>query len=95
MKSSDSQIVNCTGKPEGDEEHNENTGIDDSQDHSTELYPPLCLLPSPGLAGGLPQRLDVGLEDDVHEGLEEAEDEPAVDHLDVGGGGQVNAHTEL
>ena len=31
----------------------------------------------------------------VHEGLEEAEDEPAVDHLDVGGGGKVGAHTEL
>ena len=35
----------------------------------------------------------VGLHDDVHEGFEEAEDQPAVDHLDVGGGGEVGAHT--
>ena len=35
----------------------------------------------------------VGLDDDVNEGLEETEDQPAVDHLDVGGGGQVGAHT--
>ena len=37
MKSSDSEIVNCTGKPEGDEEHNEDAGIDDSQDHWWEV----------------------------------------------------------
>ena len=38
--------------------------------------------------------LDVGLHQDVHEGFEEAEDEPALNHLDVGGVGQIIAHTE-
>ena len=36
----------------------------------------------------------VGLDDDVNEGLEETEDQPAVNHLDVGGGGQIGAHTK-
>ena len=31
-----------------------------------------------------PQCLDVGLDDDVKEGLEEVEHQPDVDHLDVG-----------
>ena len=31
------------------------------------------------------QALDVGLHDDVQEGLEEVEDEPDIDHLDVSG----------
>ena len=35
----------------------------------------------------------VGLHDDIHEGFEETEDQPAVDHLDVSGGGEVGAHT--
>ena len=34
-----------------------------------------------------------GLHQDVHEGFEETEDQPAVDHLDVGGVGQIIAHT--
>ena len=95
MKSSDCEIVKCTSKPEGGDKGDEDTGIDDSQDLLAELNPPLCLLPCPGLAGGVPECLDVGLEDDVHEGLEEAEDEPAVNHLDVGGWGKVDANTEL
>ena len=95
MKSSECEIVKCTSKPEGGDKGDEDTGIDDSQDLLAELNPSLCLLPCPGLNGGVPECLDVGLEDDVHEGLEEAEDEPAVDHLDVGGGGKVDAHTEL
>ena len=35
----------------------------------------------------------VGLHQDVHKGFEETEDQPAVDHLDVGGVGQVGTHT--
>ena len=95
MKSSECEIVKCTSKPEGGDKGDEDTGIDDSQDLLTEPNPPLFLLPCPGLTGGVPECLDVGLENDVHEGLEEAEDEPAVDHLDVGGRGKVHAHTEL
>ena len=34
-----------------------------------------------------------GLDQDVHEGFEETEDQPAVQHLDVGGGWEVGAHT--
>ena len=37
--------------------------------------------------------MNVGLHYDVHEGFEETEDQPAVDHLDVGGVGQIGAHT--
>ena len=36
-----------------------------------------------------------GLDQDVHEGFEETEDQPAVQHLDVGGGWQVGAHTQI
>ena len=36
----------------------------------------------------------VGLHQGVHEGFEETEDQPAVDHLDVGGVGQVGTHTD-
>ena len=36
----------------------------------------------------------VGLHQDVHEGFEETEDQPAVDHFDVGGVGQIIAHTK-
>ena len=37
--------------------------------------------------------MNVGLHDDVHKGFEETEDQPAVDHLDVGGVGEVGTHT--
>ena len=37
----------------------------------------------------------VGLHDDVHEGFEETEDQPAVDHLDVSGVWEVGADTEI
>ena len=36
----------------------------------------------------------VGLNDDVHERFEETEDQPAVDHLDVGGVGQIAVDTD-
>ena len=39
--------------------------------------------------------MSVGLHDDVHEGFEETEDQPAVDHLDVGGVGQIGAHANF
>ena len=38
--------------------------------------------------------MDVSLHKDVHEGLEETEDQPVVDLLDVGGVGQIGAHTD-
>ena len=42
----------------------------------------------------LPERFNVGLDDDVHKGFEEIEEKPAVNHLYVGRGWQVGAHTE-
>ena len=39
------------------------------------------------------QCLPVGLHQDIHEGFEETEDQPAVDHLDVGGWREVSADT--
>ena len=38
--------------------------------------------------------MNVGLHYDVHEGFEETEDQPAVDHLDVGGVGEIGVHTK-
>ena len=43
----------------------------------------------------LSECLNVGLHDDVHEGFEETEDQPAVDHLDVSSGGEVGTHTDI
>ena len=93
MKSSDSEIMKCTSKPEGGDKGDEDTGIDDSQDLLAELNPPLCLLPYPGLTGGVPECLDVGLEDDVHERFEEVKYQPVVYHLYVGRRGEVGAYT--
>ena len=42
----------------------------------------------------LPQRLYVSLHDDVNEGFEEVEDQPDVDHLDVGRRGQALRHAD-
>ena len=41
-----------------------------------------------------PLILDVGVDDDIYEGLEEVEQQPDVDHLDVGGGREVGADAE-
>ena len=78
--------------------HNENSEecrIDDTQEKLTESYLLFSVPLHPALVSlVVPESLDVRLEDDVHEGLGEAEDEPAVDHLDVGRGGEVGADTE-
>ena len=43
---------------------------------------------------GLPQGLNVSLDDNVDEGFEQVEDEPNVDHLDVGRRGQALTHAD-
>ena len=43
---------------------------------------------------GLPQGLNVSLDDNVDEGFEQVEDEPDVDHLDVGRRGQALTHAD-
>ena len=42
----------------------------------------------------LPQRLYVSLHDDINEGFEQVEDQPDVDHLDVGRRGQALRHAD-
>ena len=42
----------------------------------------------------LPQWLNICLHDDVNERFEEVEDQPDVDHLDVGRGGQALGHAD-
>ena len=42
----------------------------------------------------LPQRLNVCLHDDVNEWFEQVEDQPDVDHLDVGRRGQALGHAD-
>ena len=37
----------------------------------------------------LPHGLQVGLQHYVHEGLHQVEDQPDINHLDVGGGGKL------
>ena len=41
-----------------------------------------------------PQAVHVGVEEDQDEGQEEVEDEPDVDHLDIGSGGKVITHAD-
>ena len=42
----------------------------------------------------LPQRLDVSLHNDVNEGFEQVEDQPDINHLDVGRRGQALADAD-
>ena len=96
-------IVGETHQPETKDEHHEKYRIDNSHEFQANFLLKILVSPGisvflrlpPGLAlslRSLSECLDVGLHEDVHEGFEEAEDEPAVDHLDVGGGGEVGAH---
>ena len=97
--------MNQTNQPENQDKYSEECWINHSQEGQTEF--PIWLFHRPGnpvlLGPDLPsfdlhqvvvsERVNVGLHDDVHEGFEETEDQPAVDHLDVGGVGQIGAHT--
>ena len=62
-----------------------------------EIYFPVTLILAPCLGLGdwsLSESVYVGLHQGVYEGFEETEDQPAVDHLDVGGVGQISGHTD-
>ena len=88
-KTLEKDVADETDQPEDKDEDEEKYGVD----HPQEGLADLSLQSSNLFTRGLCQRLPVGLHQDVHEGLEEAEDQPAVDHLDVGGVGEVGTHT--
>ena len=48
-----------------------------------------------GLSSPSPESLDVSLENDLHKGDDHAEDEPDVDHLDVGCFGKIVEHSNI
>ena len=89
-------IVDETNQPEDEDKNEEKYRIDLPHKDLVKMNFPvsLFLCPRLGLGGrSLSESVYVGLHQGVDEGFEETEDQPAVDHLDVGGGGEVGAHT--
>ena len=98
----ENDVVDETDYPEDNYKDNEKYRIDHSHEGLADFHFHVCLLflcPDLLSINLFPRVLllrlpvYVGLYDDVHEGFEETEDQPAVDHLDVGGRGEVGAHT--
>ena len=98
-------IMDETDQPEHEDEGSEKHRIESFEKLRTKLDLPsgVTFFPRPGysflvflyfLVRVLSECLEEGLHHDVREGFEETEDQPTVDHLDVGGGGQVGAHTD-
>ena len=88
-----------TGQPEENNKDDEKYWIDHPQECLADLPTNLSILgpdfPGRNLVSSVHcDRLPVGLHQDIHEGFEETEDQPAVQHLDVGGGWEVGAHTK-
>ena len=83
-------IVDKTNQPEDKDKDKEKHRIDDPDEGLAEMNLPVSLILGPCLGLGdwsLSESVYVGLHQGVHEGFEETEDQPAVDHLDVGGVG--------
>ena len=96
------KVVQETNHPEDEDKYEEKHRIDHSQEGLAEIYLPVTLIlaPSLGLAYWshlvvLSECVDVSLHYDIQERFEETEYQPAVDHLDVGGVGQISAHTNM
>ena len=90
------KIVDKTNQPEDEDKNDEKYRIDHLHKGLAEINFPVTLILAPGLGLGdrsLPESVYVGLHEGVDKGFEETEDQPAVDHLDVGGVGQIGAHT--
>ena len=90
------QIVQEANQPEDDDKEDKEHGIDHPDEDLPEIYLPSFLILFPRLGLGdrsLSESVYVGLHQGVHEGFEETEDQPAVDHLDVGGVGEIGVHT--
>ena len=91
-------VVDETNQPEDKDKDEEKHRIDDPDEDLAEINLPVSLILAPCLGLGvwsLSESLYVGLHQDVHEGFEETEDQPAVDHLDVSSVGQISAHTKF
>ena len=91
------EVIDETNQPEDEDVDEKKQRIDHPHKGLTEIYLPIPLILAPSL--GLGDRshshsVYVGLNYDVHEGFQETEDQPAVDHLDVGGVGQIAVDTD-
>ena len=89
-------VVDETNQPEEKDKDEEKYGIDHPHEGLADLVcnsSHLFLGPDLTFVGVLDERLPVGLHEDVHEGFEEADDQPPVHHLDVSRRGEVGAHT--
>ena len=93
-------VVDETNQPEDKDKDKEKHRIDDLHEDLAEINLPVSLILAPCLGLGywshlivLSESVYVGLHQGVHEGFEETEDQPAVDHLDVGGVGEISGHT--
>ena len=90
-------VVDETNQPEDKNDDKEKYRIDHPDEDLPEIYLPSFLILFPRLGLGdrsLSESVYVGLHQGVHEGFEETEDQPAVDHLDVGGVGEIRVHTK-
>ena len=91
------EVIDETNQPEDEDVDEKKQRIDHPHKGLTEIYLPIPLILAPSLGLGdrsRSQSVYVGLHYDVHEGFEETEDQPAVDHLDVGGVWEIIAHTK-
>ena len=91
------EVIDETNQPEDEDVDEKKQRIDHPHKGLTEIYLPIPLILAPSLGLGDRSRshsVYVGLHYDVHEGFEETEDQPAVDHLDVGGVWEIIAHTK-
>ena len=92
----ENDVVDETNQPEDKDKDEEKHRIDHLHEDLAEINLPVSLILAPCLGLGdwsLSESVYVGLHQGVHEGFEETEDQPAVDHLDVGGVGQLGVHT--
>ena len=89
-------VVDETNQPEDKDKDEEKHRIDHPHEDLAEINLPVSLILAPCLGlvdWSLSESVYEGLHQGVHEGFEETEDQPAVDHLDVGGVGQLGVHT--
>ena len=89
-------VVDETNQPVDNDKEEEKHRIDHSDKDLADINLPvfLILAPSQGLGDRshlvvLSEVVSVGLNQDIHEGFEETEDQSAFNHLDVGGLWQV------
>ena len=94
-------IVDQANQPENNNKDEEKYRIDHPHEGLADFNLPVSLsLDAPCLGDWrllvflLSESVSVGLHNDVHEGFEETEDQPTVQHLDVGGVRKIVVHTD-